>query len=61
VFALKLDGSQTVERFAQTHSSDENALYVRVNVNPDGTRVLFDSDWGDTNATIDTYHVKVGE
>ena len=61
VFALKLDGSGTVERFAQTHNSTENAGYVQVNVSPDGTEVLFGSDWGDTESIIDTYHVKVGE
>jgi len=59
VFALKLDGSGTVERFAQTHNSTENSGYVQVNVSPDGTQILFGSDWGEVNGTIDTYHVGV--
>ncbi len=61
VFAVKLDGSGKVERFAQTHNTTANADYTQVNVSPDGTQVLFNSDWGDANAVIDTYHVKVGE
>jgi len=61
VFALKLDDTQTVQRFAQTHSSTENSGYTQVNVSPDGTQVLFASDWNNTENTIDTYHVKVGE
>ena len=61
VFALKLDETRTVQRFAQTHNSTENATYVRVNVSPDGTQLLFNSDWGDVESVIDTYHVKVGE
>jgi len=61
VFALKLDGSGTVQRFAQTHNTTANSGLVQVNVSPDGRQVLFSSDWGDANAVIDTYHVKVGE
>jgi len=60
-FAIKLDNSHTVQRFAQTHSSTENADYTQVNPSPDGTQILFASDWGDVNGVIDTYHVKVGE
>ena len=46
VFSLKLDdGSGTVERFAQTHVSINNRGCTQVNVSPDGTRVLFSSDW----------------
>lgn len=45
VFAVKLDGSGTVERFAQTHSSAQNTGCVQVNVSPDGTQLLFASDW----------------
>lgn len=59
-FALKLDGSGTVERFAQTHNSTARAGLVQVNASPDGTKVLFGSDWGDENAIVDTYHVRVG-
>ncbi|MCK5830157.1 MAG: hypothetical protein KAH20_07615 [Methylococcales bacterium] len=46
VFALKLDkGTGTVERFAQTHGSINNRGCTQVNVSPDGTKVLFSSDW----------------
>jgi len=60
-FAIKLDNSHTVQRFAQTHNSTENSGLVQVNVSPDGTQVLFSSDWGEQNDVMDTYHVKVGE
>ena len=61
VFAIKLDTTQTVERFAQTHNTTGRAWAVQVGVSPDGTQVLFGSDFGDANGEIDTYHVKVGE
>jgi hypothetical protein len=61
VFALKLDNSHEVERFAQTHNSTANSGLVMVNVSPDGTQVLFGSDWGNEDAVVDTYYVKVGE
>jgi len=60
-FAVKLDNSHAVQRFAQTHNSTHNSGYVQVNVSPDGTQVLFASDWNNTNNEIETYHVKVGE
>jgi len=60
-FAIKLDDAQVVQRFAQTHNTLAGAGAVQVNVSPDGTQVLFASDWGNGNDTIDTYHVKVGE
>jgi len=60
-FALKLDNTQTVQRFAQTYNSLDGSGAVQVNVSPDGTQVLFASDWGDVDDAIDTYHVKVGE
>jgi len=44
-FAVKLDNSHTVQRFAQTHNSTQNAGCTQVNVSPDGTQVLFSSDW----------------
>ena len=59
VFALKLDGSGTVERFAQTHNSTGNAGYTQVGVSPDGTQVLFASDWGDGQLPEDTFLVTV--
>lgn len=61
VFALKLDGSGTVERFAQTHNSTDYGCGVQVNVSPDGTQLLFNSDWGDDESVKETYHIKVGE
>jgi len=54
VFAIKLDNSQTVQRFAQTHTSTQNAECTQVNVSPDGTQVLFSSDWRDGDA--EDYH-----
>ncbi len=59
VFALKLDGSETVERFAQTHNSTGNSGYTQVGVSPDGTQVLFASDWGDGQLPEDTFLVTV--
>ena len=57
VFALKLDdGSGTVQRYAQTHSSTYNTGYVQVNVSPDGKKLLFASDWN-VDDDIDTYQV----
>jgi lysophospholipase L1-like esterase len=63
VFALRLDPDApgTVERFAQTHVSDDRHGLAQVNVSPDGTKVLFGSDWGDTDNALDTYHVKMEE
>jgi hypothetical protein len=52
-FALKLDGSETVERFAQTHNSTDNAGYTQAGVSPDGTKILFASDWGDGQISED--------
>ncbi len=56
VFALKLDGSGTVERFAQTHQSDGNS---HGGVNGDGTKIIFESDWhGTTPVDTDGHHVR---
>jgi len=49
-FAIKLDNSHTVQRFAQTHNSTQNAGCTQVNVSPDGTQVLFSSDWNTGSA-----------
>ena len=47
IFAVKLDGSKTVERFAHTRTSgatyDAEAKGV---FSPDGSKVMFNSDWG---------------
>ncbi len=45
IFALKLDNSQTVKRFWQTHQSDNGSSYG--SPNPNGTKVLFKSYWWD--------------
>ena len=47
VFALKLDGSGTVNRFAQTHQTTGNS---EGGVNADGTKIIFLSDWHATTA-----------
>jgi hypothetical protein len=58
VFAVRLDGSKAVRRFAQVHQRGNDSpggqvgnkyYYAQdafVNVSPDGTRVLFWSDYG---------------
>ena len=52
VFALRLDPAApgTVERYAQTHTGIQNRGCVQVNVSPDGTQVLFASDWDSGSA-----------
>ena len=47
IFAVKLDGSKTVERFAHTRTS--RATYDAEGkgvFSPDGSKVMFNSDWG---------------
>ena len=47
VFAIKLDGSKTVERFA--HDRSTGATYdsqTKAVISPDGSKVAFNSDWG---------------
>jgi len=49
VFAVKLDESQTVERFAHHHTSaSSESAQARGVPSPDGTKVMFGSDWGGT-------------
>jgi len=55
VFALKLDGSGIVNRFAQTHAVGFGS---QVGVNPDGTKVLFMSNWGKKGDVVDTYQAE---
>ena len=43
---MKLDGSGGVNRFAQTHIDAQDA---QGGVSPDGTKIIFTSNWG--NAT----------
>jgi hypothetical protein len=57
VFALKIDGSQTVEVFGFTHFSP-NASYERTPMavpNRDGSKVLFASDWGNPTGPVYSY------
>ena len=57
VFAVKLDGSGKVMRFAHEHHS-ENGDYERMafaTPNRDGSKVLWRSDWGNANGPVDTY------
>ncbi len=56
VFALKLDGSGLVNRFAQTHTSGHDS---HGGVSPDGTKVIFESDWGEEGGVKDTYQVQI--
>lgn len=55
VFALKLDASGTVNRFAQTHTIGMNS---QGGVNPDGTKVLFFTNWGVDGDILDTYQAQ---
>jgi len=45
-----------VGRFAQTHNTTQHADSVQVNISPDGTQVLFASNWGQAGAVFDSYH-----
>ncbi len=51
IFALKLDGSREVERFAQTHGIEESRESSKGTPSPDGSQVLFQSTWGVLNRT----------
>jgi len=55
VFALKLDGSKKVQRFAKTHTGS----YSMAVPSPDGTRVLFRSDFSNLDYAKDTYQVRI--
>ncbi|MFK5949813.1 MAG: Calx-beta domain-containing protein [Methylococcales bacterium] len=47
VFAVKLDASQTVQRFAHHHTTaSSESAQARGVPSPDGTKVMFGSDWG---------------
>jgi hypothetical protein len=56
VFALRLDGSGTVERFAWTYNNkfDYNSETQGV-PNPDGTKIMFASNWGGTDVNSQVY------
>lgn len=58
VFALKLDGSQTVRQFAHHHSDRNNYLHEAQAVpNPDGSKVMFASIWG--GVSVSSYVVEM--
>lgn len=47
IFAIKLDGSKTVERFAQGRTSGSNYdAEAKGVISPDGSKVMWNSDWG---------------
>jgi hypothetical protein len=54
VFALKLDKSGTVNRFVQTRITAGNS---QGSVSPDGTKILFKSEWNNETAIVDGNHV----
>jgi hypothetical protein len=56
VFALKLDGTsnETVQNFSQSHiHSDYPETYGAPS--PDGTKIIFNSNWDNENGEVDTY------
>ena len=57
VFAVKLDGSGLVERFAHEHHSASPAYSHELHAAPNhaGDRVLFASDWEDAAASVYAY------
>lgn len=58
VFALKLDGSGMVNRFAKHHSSAKSYVSEAQAVpNPDGTKVMFASDW-DGQHEVNSYIIE---
>ena len=57
IFAIKLDGSNTIERYAK-HNSDYSSGYGHEShavPNRNGTRVLFASNWNNNSVMNDTY------
>lgn len=58
VYALKLDGSMTVERLAFHRSTSSSYdAQPQASVSPDGRRVIFASDWGVAGGPVQTYVV----
>jgi hypothetical protein len=58
VFALKLDGSGTVQRFGWTYNNYISGHYPSESQgvpNPDGTKVMFGSNWGGTSTSDIVY------
>jgi hypothetical protein len=56
VFALKLDGSsnETVQNFSQSHIHS-NFPETYGAPSPDGTKIIFNSNWDNANEEVDTY------
>src|SRR5262249_12554198 len=47
IFAVKLDGSKTVERFVNARSSESSYdTQAKAVFSPDGSKVMWNSDWG---------------
>jgi hypothetical protein len=56
VFALRLDGSGTVQRFAWTYNNHYNYDSETHGVpNPDGTKIMFASNWGGSSSSSNVY------
>jgi len=58
IFALKLDGThnESVQNFAQSHIHDAYPETYGA-PSPDGTMVIFNSNWGNINGEVDSYIV----
>jgi hypothetical protein len=54
VFALKLDGSETVQVFSHMHHSTNEGLYTQPMPvpSPDGKKVMFASDWEEEDMSV---------
>ena len=54
VFALKLDGSETVQVYSHMHHSTNEGLYVQPMPvpSPDGKKVMFASDWEEEDMSV---------
>jgi hypothetical protein len=59
VFAVKLDGSLTVQRYAHIHSAGSKTYYAESQAipSPDGKRILFASTWGESETPVQAYVV----
>ncbi|HHD78235.1 MAG TPA: DUF5011 domain-containing protein [Epsilonproteobacteria bacterium] len=57
---VKLDGTGAVKRFAQTHFLNDggNGDGANAIVSPDGTQMIFKSNWAENGGIWDSYHVK---
>lgn len=56
IFAIKLDESGTVERYAKHHSAPVSYYHeTQLVPNQDGTKIVFASNWNDSNWTSQQY------